>query len=79
MKSGVIYGNASCIDGMIDRLAEEMGESPDDVKVVATGGLARVILPECRHNIIQDDELLLKGLKIIATSNISIKTTQYKR
>ena len=69
MKSGVIYGNASCIDGMIDRLAEEMGESPDDVKVVATGGLARVILPECRHNIIQDDELLLKGLKIIYDKN----------
>ena len=69
MKSGVVYGNASCIDGMIDRLAEEMGESPDDVKVVATGGLARVILPQCRHNIIQDDELLLKGLKIIYDKN----------
>ena len=65
MKSGVIYGNASCIDGMIDRLAEEMGEGLSDIKVVATGGLARVILPQCRHNIIQDDELLLKGLKII--------------
>ena len=45
MKSGVIYGNASCIDGMIDRLAEEMGEGLSDIKVVATGGLARVILP----------------------------------
>ena len=69
MKSGVIYGNASCIDGMIDRLAEEMGEGLSDIKVVATGGLARVILPECRHNIIQDDELLLKGLKIIYDKN----------
>ena len=62
MKSGVVYGNASCIDGMIDRLADEMGEALSDIKVIATGGLARVILPECRHNIIQDDELLLKGL-----------------
>ena len=69
MKSGVIYGNASCIDGMIDRLAEEMGEGLLDIKVVATGGLARVILPQCRHNIIQDDELLLKGLKIIYDKN----------
>ena len=69
MKSGVIYGNASCIDGMIDRLAEEMGEGLSDIKVVATGGLARVILPQCRHNIIQDDELLLKGLKIIYDKN----------
>ena len=69
MKSGVIYGNASCIYGMIDRLAEEMGEGLSDIKVVATGGLARVILPQCRHNIIQDDELLLKGLKIIYDKN----------
>ena len=69
MKSGVIYGNASCIDGMIDRLAEEMGEGLSDIKVVATGGLARVILLQCRHNIIQDDELLLKGLKIIYDKN----------
>ena len=69
MKSGVIYGNASCIDGMIDRLADEMGEALSDIKVIATGGLARVILPECRHNIIQDDELLLKGLKIIYDKN----------
>lgn len=69
MKSGVIYGNASCIDGMIDRLAEEMGEGLSDIKVVATGGLAKVILPQCRHNIIQDDELLLKGLKIIYDKN----------
>ena len=69
MKSGVVYGNASCIDGMIDRLADEMGEGLSDIKVVATGGLARVILPQCRHNIIQDDELLLKGLKIIYDKN----------
>ena len=69
MKSGVIYGNASCIDGMIDRLADEMGEALSDIKVIATGGLAKVILPECRHNIIQDDELLLKGLKIIYDKN----------
>ena len=69
MKSGVVYGNASCIDGMIDRLADEMGEALSDIKVIATGGLARVILPECHHNIIQDDELLLKGLKIIYDKN----------
>ena len=69
MKSGVVYGNASCIDGMIDRLADELGEARSDIKVIATGGLARVILPECRHNIIQDDEMLLKGLKIIYDKN----------
>lgn len=70
MKSGVIYGNAACIDGMIDRMAAELGELLEDVKVVATGGLARVILPECSHRIYQDDELLLKGLKIIYDKNV---------
>jgi type III pantothenate kinase len=69
MKSGVVYGNAACIDGMIDRMADELGEPLDEIKVVATGGLARVILPECRHRIYQDDELLLKGLKIIYDKN----------
>jgi type III pantothenate kinase len=69
MKSGVVYGNAACIDGMIDRMADELGEPLDQIKVVATGGLAKVILPECRHRIYQDDELLLKGLKIIYDKN----------
>ena len=76
MKSGVIYGNASCIDGMIDRMADEIGiplaskENPHGIKVVATGGLSRVIVPECRHDIIVDHALLLKGLKIIYDKNV---------
>ena len=50
MKSGVVYGNASCIDGMIDRMADEIRiplaskENPHGIKVVATGGLSRVIV-----------------------------------
>ena len=76
MKSGVVYGNASCIDGMIDRMADEIGmplaskENPHGIKVVATGGLSRVIVPECRHDIIVDHALLLKGLKIIYDKNV---------
>ncbi len=77
MKSGVIYGNASCIDGMIDRLAGELGvklaeeeDKPGNMRVIATGGLAGVIVPECRHEITVDQALLLKGLKIIYDKNI---------
>ena len=77
MKSGVIYGNASCIDGMIDRLAAELGvklaeeeDKPGNIRVIATGGLAGVIVPECRHKITVDQALLLKGLKIIYDKNI---------
>ena len=66
MKSGIIHGNASCIDGMIDRIQEELGQP---VTVVATGGLANVIVPHCKHDIIVDDALLLKGLLLIYRRN----------
>ncbi|MBO4375169.1 MAG: type III pantothenate kinase [Lachnospiraceae bacterium] len=66
MKSGIIYGEASRIDGMIDRFEEELGGK---ASVVATGGLASVIIPHCRHEITLDPDLLLKGLKIIYDKN----------
>lgn len=67
MKSGIINGNAAMIDGMIDRIEEELGYP---VKVVATGGLAGVVVPNCKKEIITDDSLLLKGLNIIYHKNI---------
>lgn len=66
MKSGIIHGNAACIDGMLTRMEEEMGYP---LTAVATGGLARVIIPKCKRKIIEDQELLLKGLKIIYDKN----------
>lgn len=66
MESGLVLGNASCIDGMIDRFHEEIGY---DTKVIATGGLAGVIIPLCKHDITIDDTLLLKGLKVIYDKN----------
>ncbi|MCR5801691.1 MAG: type III pantothenate kinase [Lachnospiraceae bacterium] len=66
MKSGIIYGEASRLDGMIDRFEEELGYK---VTVIATGGLAGVIVPHCKHEIIQDQDLMLKGLKIIYEKN----------
>ncbi len=65
LKSGMIYGNAGSLDGIIDRITEEIGECT----VVATGGLAGVIIPYCRNKIILDDDLLLKGLKVIYEKN----------
>ena len=69
MKSGVIYGYASCIDGMLERISDEMNIELDKINVIATGGLARVIVPECKNKIIIDNALLLKGLKIIYDKN----------
>ena len=66
MKSGIIYGNASCIDGVISRIEEELGEP---CTAVATGGLAKVIIPYCKRDVILDDNLLLKGLQIIYDKN----------
>lgn len=67
MKSGIIYGNAALIDGMISRIREELSqidgkEAADHAVIVATGGLSGVIIPLCREKIILDDNLLLKGL-----------------
>ncbi len=66
MKSGVFYGNAALLDGMLERMEEEMGQK---FTVVATGGLAKALIPHCRHNMILDDALLLKGLQIIYEKN----------
>lgn len=66
MKSGIIYSSAAAIDGIIDRLMEEVG---DDATVIATGGLARSIIPHCRRQIILDDNLLLKGLAVLYHKN----------
>ena len=57
MKSGVLYSNAAALDGIIDRIEEELGEK---ATVVATGGLAKKIVPHCKREIILDEELLLK-------------------
>ena len=66
MKSGTIYSSAAAIDGIIDRLSEELH---GDVTVVATGGLAEKIVPHCRRKIVLDNDLLLKGLAVIYRKN----------
>lgn len=66
MKSGVIYSNAAALDGIIDRLEEELGQS---ITVIATGGLANKVVPYCKRKMIIDEELLLKGLQIIYEKN----------
>ena len=66
MKSGVLYSNAAALDGIIDRIEDELGEK---ATVVATGGLAKKIVPHCKREIILDEELLLRGLLIIYEKN----------
>lgn len=66
MKSGLIFGAAAMMDGMCERIEEELGEK---ATVVATGGLSSVVAPFCRRAIICDDDLLLEGLRLIFERN----------
>lgn len=67
MKSGVIYGNAACIDGSIARIEKELGFSV--ATIVATGEYIRHILPHCERKMCLDETLLLEGLKLIYEKN----------
>lgn len=66
MKSGIIYSSAAALDGIIERLEEELGQK---LTIIATGGLAKKIVPYCKREMIVDDDLLLKGLQIIYDKN----------
>ena len=67
MRSGIIYSTAGSIDGAIERIEEELGET---CTVVSTGGHARKIIPYCHHEILIDPHLLLKGLMTIYKKNL---------
>jgi type III pantothenate kinase len=66
MRSGTMYGNAAMIDGLVDRIEEELGHSST---IIATGGLARFITPLCKREIIVEKDLLLKGLNLLYKKN----------
>lgn len=67
MKTGVVFGQAGAVDGILDHFEEEIGCSL--ASVVATGGMAERIAPYCRHKIVMDENLLLRGLFIIWEKN----------
>lgn len=66
MRSGAVFSTAAALDGMIDRMEEELGET---CTVIATGGLASSVAPYCRRQVICDDDLLLKGLWALYLKN----------
>jgi type III pantothenate kinase len=66
IRSGVVYGFASQVDGMVGRLREELG---DETEAIATGGLAESIVPFCELIDEVDDMLTLTGLRLIHERN----------
>ncbi|MCD0452277.1 type III pantothenate kinase [Actinocorallia sp. API 0066] len=70
LQSGIIFGFAGQVDGLVDRMAEELYENPDEVKVIATGGLAPLVLEEARSIDAFEPWLTLHGLRLIYERNI---------
>ncbi|QNL45585.1 type III pantothenate kinase [Oscillibacter hominis] len=66
MRSGIVYGTAAMIDGIVQRIEEQLGQP---VTVVATGGNAPVIVRYCKTDIIYDKYLLMEGLWQIYQKN----------
>lgn len=66
MQSGAVYGWASMLDGLIERIEQELGEP---VTAVATGDFLDVVLPCCRRKLIADPDLPLEGLRILYQKN----------
>ncbi len=74
MQSGILYGFAGQVDGVTERMAKELAGpdgGPDDVTVIATGGLAPMALGE--SSVIDEHEpwLTLIGLRLVYERNVS--------
>ena len=66
IRSGIMFGNACMLDGMIERFYKEIGK---ECKVIATGGLASSVTKNCAHEIIVDKNIILDGLRAIHKKN----------
>ena len=66
MRSGIMLGTASMLDGLIERMEEELGTR---TTVVITGGLGKFIAPLCKTKMIYDEDLILKGLWALYREN----------
>ncbi len=66
MRSGIMVGAACMLDGMIERMEEELGQK---TTVVATGGISKFVLPLCKREIVYNKDLLIKGLVALYKDN----------
>ncbi len=70
MRSGIMMGAACMLDGMVERMEEELGYK---TTVIATGGIAKFIVPLCNREMIYDKDLIVKGLVALYKENIKRK------
>lgn len=69
MQSGILYGFAGQVDGLVERMARELAKDPDDVQVIATGGLAPLVLGEATTIDVHEPWLTLIGLRLVYERN----------
>ena len=67
MQSGIVFGFAGLVDNIVNKIKDELGRP--DTKVIATGGLGRVIYKQTKTINYFDDMLTLNGLRIIYEMN----------
>lgn len=67
LQSGALYGFAGQVDGLVDRIVEEIG---DVTAVIATGGLAPIVVPESQTITHHDPDLTLSGLRLVFEKNV---------
>jgi type III pantothenate kinase len=71
MQSGILYGFAGQVDGVAERMARELADDPDDVTVIATGGLAPLVLGESTTIDVHEPWLTLIGLRLVYERNVA--------
>lgn len=71
LRSGIVYGFAGQVDGIVDRMVAELSDNPDSVTVVATGGLAGTVVGECETVDVHEPWLTLTGLRLVFERNSS--------
>jgi type III pantothenate kinase len=69
LQSGMVFGTASQVEGIVSRMIDELGADPDGVRVIATGHLAALVVAECRCFTDHDPWLVPKGLELVFRRN----------
>jgi len=69
IQSGVVYGFAGLVDGIVERIIESLGADPDHVTVVATGSYPEAVVDSCATITTRDPWLTLTGLRLVHEKN----------
>lgn len=69
IQSGLVFGFAGLVDGMVARIIESLGADPDHVTVIATGSYPEAVIDQCSSITTRDPWLTLTGLRLVHEKN----------